>query len=365
MGRGIVNVIHYLDDFLIWSEDASRCARDLQLALSICSQLGLPAEPSKVEGPDTTITFLGIEIDSIKEELRLPQSKLVALKQLLASWSSKRVATKRELQVLLGHLNHAATVVPAGKSFLRHLINAMSQLRQQSHLTRLNTLCRSDIIWWLSFVERWNGINFFPCRPSIISDASGGWGCGAFCYPPNAVWFQVEWPPTWAGLNIAAKELLPLVIGAAIWGSSWHGRCVNFITDNQAVVQVLSSHSARDPHLAHLLRSLFFFQAQFRFEIKAQHIPGKKNKAADALSRNNLTDFFSIFPQACKQPADIPAPLLELLLDQSMAWTSPRWRTLFTSCLQRVLHPVPEPPTPQAKLDTLTSATSSASTPSH
>ena len=107
--------------------------------------------------------------------------------------------------------------------------------------------------------------------------------------------------PTWAGLNIAAKELLPLVIGAAIWSSSWHGRCVNFITDNQAVVQVLSSHSARDPHLAHLLCSLFFFQAQFRFEIKAQHIPGKKNKAADALSRNNLTDFFSIFPQACKQ----------------------------------------------------------------
>ena len=155
ISRVIVNVIHYLDDFLIWSEDASRCARDLQLALSICSQLGLSAEPSKVEGPDTTITFLGIEIDSIKEELRLPQSKLVALKQLLASWSSKRVATKREL--LLGHLNHSATVVPAGKSFLRHLINAMSQLRQQSHLTRLNTLCRSDIIWWLSFVEKWNG----------------------------------------------------------------------------------------------------------------------------------------------------------------------------------------------------------------
>ena len=148
ISRGIVNVIHYLDDFLIWSEDASRYARDLQLALSICSQLGLPAEPSKVEGPDTTI-----EIDSLKEELRLPQSKLVALKQLLASWSSKWK------QVLLGHLNHSA--MHSGKSFLRHLINAISQLRQQSHLTRLNTLCRSDIICWLSFVERWNGINFF------------------------------------------------------------------------------------------------------------------------------------------------------------------------------------------------------------
>lgn len=82
------------------------------------------------------------------------------------------------------------------------------------------------------------------------------------------------------------------------------------------MVQVLSSRSTQDPHLAHLLWSLFFFQAYFRFEIAAFHIAGKKNQAADALSRNK---YFLICPQAGKHLVAIPMPLLELLLSQSLS----------------------------------------------
>jgi hypothetical protein len=142
-------------------------------------------------------------------------------------------------------------------------------------------------------------------------------------------------------LNIAAKELLPIVIGTGIWGSAWHGKCIKIRSDNQAVVQVLSSRSAKDPHLSHLLRSLFFFQAHFGFEISASHIAGKDNRAADALSRNELSNFFSIFPQANPHPTAIPDQLLVLLLDQRLLWTSPRWRELFNSCLLKVS---PHPP---------------------
>ena len=360
--RGIPAVLHYLDDFLLWSQDAPSCHANLVNAIDLCSILGLPAEPTKVEGPATTITFLGIQIDSIKEELRLPPAKLASLKQTLLQWSRKRAATKREFQVLLGHLNHAATVIPAGKPFLRNLIDTMSGLKDPSHYARLNSHCRSDIAWWLTFVDSWNGVNLFPRRPvgpSVTADASGSWGCGAYCSAPPVRWFQIQWPPSWSGTHIAAKELFPLVVSAAIWGSSWHGLRIKFFSDNQAVVQALSSRTTKDSNLAHLLRCLFFFEAHFHFEHSSQHISGIRNTAADALSRNRVSEFFSVYPQAQQTPSPIPAPLLELLLDHTMSWTSPRWKDLFTSSLQMELQPAPVRPTPQPNLGISTSALAS------
>ena len=75
-----------------------------------------------------------------------------------------------------------------------------------------------------------------------------------------------------------------------------------FISDNQATVMALSSRSAHDTDLMHLLRCLFFFEAHFKFEHKSIHIPGKVNVAKDALSRDKLDMFFSIFLQANRTP---------------------------------------------------------------
>ena len=46
--------------------------------LSVCNNLGIPVVIEKLEGPATTITFLGIEIDSITHHLtqNLPHSKM-------------------------------------------------------------------------------------------------------------------------------------------------------------------------------------------------------------------------------------------------------------------------------------------------
>ena len=219
--------------------------------------------------------------------------------------------------------------------FLRQLIDTAKLPRLPAHKVRLNGGCRADISWWATFVQNWNGIAMFPqlpMGPKLISDASGSWGCGAYC-PGEGTWFQLRWPQSWAVVNIAAKELLPIVAAAAIWGKAWNGMVIQVHSDNQAVVACLASRSARDPLLVHLLRCLFFFEAHFRFEHRAQHISGKLNTAADALSRDRLTEFFSIFPQANQQPSVLPSSLVDLLLDGSLSWTSPRWRELFATIL--------------------------------
>ena len=166
------------------------------VAVPLCSELGLPTAPSKVASPSTFITFLGIIIDSLRQELRLLDDKLSQLLTMLHLWYSKRSATKRQLQALIGQLSHAAAVVRPGHSFMHHLIDTMTIPRRQYHMVRLNLQCKADIAWWLSFVRDWNGMSFLPnlqVRASVMADASDSWGCGAYSQR-TLEWFQFPWP---------------------------------------------------------------------------------------------------------------------------------------------------------------------------
>ena len=149
----IVDLAHYLDDFIFWSADLATCQHTLDLAIHTATRLGLPVEPAKVEGPATTLTFLGIEIDTVSMELRLPQTKLTHLKCTLAEWCSKKSASKHDLQVVIGLLCNTAQVVPSGRPFIRSLIDAMSRLKAANHLTRLDQRCKADLAWWHTYIE--------------------------------------------------------------------------------------------------------------------------------------------------------------------------------------------------------------------
>ena len=70
------------------------CAVALEVAVPLCSRLGLPVAPHKVEGPATVLTFLGIEIDTQKQELRLPQVVLYASGNLHSGLGAGQLATE-------------------------------------------------------------------------------------------------------------------------------------------------------------------------------------------------------------------------------------------------------------------------------
>ena len=113
---------HYLDDFItIGSPNSTECERNIEIMKSTCK--GLPVEEEKCEGPATCLTFLGIEIDTVALELRLPSDKLYKLRRQLKDWRGRKVCTKRELLSLIGVLSHACKVVRAGRTFLRRLID--------------------------------------------------------------------------------------------------------------------------------------------------------------------------------------------------------------------------------------------------
>ena len=111
----------------------------------------------KVEGPTTTLTFLGLQLNSSPQEIHLPSEKLQELLYEPDCWSSRRSTTKRELLSLIGKFSFAARAVPAGRLFLRRLIMLSMSATHLHHHIRLNTEARADISWWLAFLPSWNG----------------------------------------------------------------------------------------------------------------------------------------------------------------------------------------------------------------
>ena len=134
-----------------------------------------------------------------------------------------------------------------------------------------------------------------------------------------------------ADASIAAKELLPIVIAAAIWGKAWKACTVQCNCDNAAVVGLINSGSCKEKWLSHLLRCLFFIEARHSFTLVASHVPGALNHLADALSRNNAPLFLVSTPQASHFPTPVPKGLLQVLVHQQPDWMSPAWVNGFTT----------------------------------
>ena len=190
---------HYLDDYFFAGPPSSvECNRALTAFQTLCGELAIPLKPETLVRPTTSMTFLGIQLDSVSQMASLPEDKLqpmlAALRQHIVHYRAQTPVTKRSLLSLIGKLSFASKVIPAGRIFIRRLLDlahSIQALDSPLHLTSPTTL---DINWWLVFASTWNGKAFFMDPTwthspdmSLFTDASSEIGLGAFW---NGRWFQ-------------------------------------------------------------------------------------------------------------------------------------------------------------------------------
>ena len=112
-------LIHYLVDYLTIGPPASTvCQNNVNIFLSLCAELGVPLATDKLKGPSTSLSFLGIILDTNSRDIRLPPNKLIRMQELLTTWLPRKKARKREILSLVGTLQHATKVVWPGRTFL-------------------------------------------------------------------------------------------------------------------------------------------------------------------------------------------------------------------------------------------------------
>ncbi|XP_075188617.1 uncharacterized protein LOC142272290 [Anomaloglossus baeobatrachus] len=177
-------IIPYLDDFLVVGDSANHCTTVLQTVSSKLEGLGwiLNREKSRML-PATVQVFLGLTLDSLVQECRLPPSKVEKIRSLVQQAVAVPYMSLRRAMSLLGSLTSTLPAVLWAQGHTRAL--QWDILGHQSSLgDRLNnriTLSSSSIAslhWWLVPVHLTRGVPWsVPVSRIVTTDASmSGWG---------------------------------------------------------------------------------------------------------------------------------------------------------------------------------------------
>ena len=118
-------------------------------------------------------------------------------------------------------------------------------------------------------------------------------------------------------LDINCLELLTIIVALKLWGPRWKGLRLTVRCDNEVAVTVLNTGRCRNPFLNSCLREICYLSALVEFEVRAVHLPGESNCAADALSRwhenaSAETNFLELAVQTNLTEVEVPAALFAL-----------------------------------------------------
>lgn len=310
----ISHMLHILDDFLIIETSHGQCKEHLNNFIHLCSEVGIPLAAEKTEGPSTTLTFAGIELDTINAEARLPLEKLHKYRILVDEVKYKKKLTLRELQSIIGCLNHCCYIIPMGRPFLRRLIDLTIGILLPQHKIRLNKGARQDLSVWSEFLHHFNGKSMFLEKRwfeatdfDLFTDSAQTLGYGALC---GKDWFYGEWPKAWKDLNITLLELYPIVIAIQLWGATFANKRIILHTDNMALTYIINKLSSPDKKIMALIRRFTLLALQHNILFRSVHIAGRENVLADALSRLHLQVFRDQAPHMNKYPSNVPIDML-------------------------------------------------------
>ena len=280
-------VVHFLDDFFfITVSEVMGCAH-MRLFQDICDDIGVPLATHKTTHPQQTEIFLGITLDSIKQQARLPLDKLSMYKASLIKSKDDGVLSHKELESLVGKLSFASSVVPA-RAFLRRLIDLVHADRRPNFPITLSKETIADMETWVLFLENYNGVTFFRSQNIIpsshlrMASDSSMIGYGA-TYGPS--WIQGRFPSTWQRYHITVLELYPVLLLIATFGHKIRNSSVLFECDNKSVTDIVNKQSSKNKRVMRLVRPLVLLLIEFNIHLKMKHLPGILNILPDKISR--------------------------------------------------------------------------------
>lgn len=315
------NIIHYLDDFLfVGEQNTLQCSKLAEMFMLTCSELGVPINDKKTEGPCTRLSFLGLGIDTIDKVIFIPDNKVAELRSKLSSITSSKKVTLKEMESLCGSLNFFAKAIPGSRAFNRRFYNTTIGIRKHYHLIKVTQAVKEDARIWLTFLDQYNGRSPFPElywsdneTLNLFTDSCGSYGGGAIF---QNHWVVISWPESWGPdirRDITFLELVPILVAMWIWADQFTAKKLLINTDNIALVDILNAKSSKSQRVMSLVRPLVLLCMKNNIQIKTRHIPGYQNSIADSISRFQWERFRSLAPQADKTPARLPPELLSLL----------------------------------------------------
>lgn len=93
-----MRIVNYIDDFLVTDTSFESCQDAKYKVIKFLRFLGFLISWNQVSLPSQIMTYLGITINSIKMELRLPPDKIDKMKSALEQMDGKKSTTKKQIE---------------------------------------------------------------------------------------------------------------------------------------------------------------------------------------------------------------------------------------------------------------------------
>lgn len=293
------DLVNYLDDFGA-AEFWSLVYEAYKVLGEILEKAGIVESVPKQCKPSTSMTFLGVGLDTEKLIMYITAERLAAIRKDLIIWSNKTESTKKEIQSIAGTLGFVAVCVPSSRIFLSRIYALMKSMPEtgRHHLSRDFKL---DIQWWSRFMEQYNGVSMMLLEEwshpdAVMASDACLIGCGAW-FGAHRLYYHTVFPPCIkerfpSKHHISQLELLAVVLTMKVWGHLLAGLRVVIYCDNEGAVAAINHHRAHEDFMQLCSRELNFVCAKFSFQIRAEHIEGVENRIPDFLSRWNIDNCY-------------------------------------------------------------------------
>ncbi len=288
-----IRVLNYLDDWLILAHSRELVSRHRDIVLGHIHSLGLRMNAKKsVLLPSQQTVFLGVRLDSVQMQARLAPARIPVFTACLARFKLGHHFSVGTCHRLLGLMAAASPVLPLGLLHMRPFLWWVKELRLHptvpaTRLIRVSRSCCRHLLMWRDPVFLQSGVRMGAIhrRHMITTDASmTGWGAVFEGRPASG-----EWKEEFLFWHINCLELRSVFLALKYFLPVLGGHHIIVRTDNMAVVSHINRQGgSKSRTLDRLVRHLLLWSQDKFLSLRAVHVPGVLNLAADFLSRQKL-----------------------------------------------------------------------------
>ena len=248
--------VNYLDDYLFAATLKRLCDLQIRAFLAVCKEINFPVALEKTFWGETSMTFLGMLLDTIKQVVGIPMDKLEKAMNWVEFFLNKKnkKAMVLEFQKLCGILNFLCRAIVPGWAFLRRLYNGQMvnghKLKAHHHV-KISEEHRLDLLVLKQFLSS-PGSLYRPFLDLVainaeeldmFSDASGNYklGFGAYC---GHEWIFGQWDFNICNthkLSIEYLELYAVLAGVLKWIRLFTNRRIILFCDKHPLANIVWS----------------------------------------------------------------------------------------------------------------------------
>lgn len=291
----------YIDDGLIISPNLDSALRNsVTVKESVIHSGFVPSKTKCFWQPHTSITFLGLVIDSTTLTFSVPSAKVAKLKEIVHDALSDHHHAKpiqvRLLARVTGKIvSMTLALGPVTRLMTRAMYRSIEDRNFWSDCLYISESVAVELKFWLSNLDAHNGFSIrhqhTPSR-AVYSDASdtgyGGYVVGFPALNLSGSWSKSEQSrsSTWRELAAVLRMLQELCV-------EFEHEKVRWYTDNANVPRILV-HGSTKPDLHHLALAIFSLSLKHNLVILPEWVPRNLNTIADSISRVSDYDDWSI-----------------------------------------------------------------------